>query len=251
MNAWRLVTNLSNVKQGPKIMLSLRDEAYRVTEHLSLDPDDAEGIAAEGGVARLMDVLRDAFSESGEAVTLSALEHLLFATRRERGENMKTWMAKANYAFRKAEARGAALPPVYIAFLILRRSGLSRDDRRSVLVANGGQLEPAGIANTLKRLYPDEELKEYDRTHHRAFAATGGGDGDESNDDEDDDDDEEGNVVVEAYDYLVRGAEQPGGPEALQQYETCCAAMQETEESYLAFREAKRRSRMIENARGF
>ena len=85
---------------------------------------------------------------------------------------MKQWIAKANYAYRQAEQKGAALPAVYIAFLLRRRSGLTRDDRRSVLVANGGILEVGGLANQLKRLYPDEELRVYDRTHHRGSAAT-------------------------------------------------------------------------------
>ena len=63
----------------------------------------------------MLDVPRDAFAESNESETLLSIEHMLFGVRRNRGETMKQWIAKANYAYRQAEQKGAALPAVYIA----------------------------------------------------------------------------------------------------------------------------------------
>ena len=51
--------------------------------------------------------------------------------------------------------------------MLLRKSGLGRDDRRSALASAGGDLDLAAISKTLVNPYPDEELQAYDRTGKR------------------------------------------------------------------------------------
>ena len=86
-------------KQAAKIMLALSGEAFRCVEHLSLDATSAEFIGAETGLPRLLKTLEDTFKETDEAEVLTAIEKMMFGTRRERGESMKQWISKANRFF--------------------------------------------------------------------------------------------------------------------------------------------------------
>ena len=100
---------------------------------------------------------------------------------------MRQWVTKATNAQRKAESQNCKLPDIYLAYLLLRRSGLARDDRRNVLVSTGGTLSVDNVTAALKKLYPDDELAEYDRNRHsRArLGAAHHSDDDDSGDDED------------------------------------------------------------------
>ena len=66
---------------------------------------------------------------------------------------------------RKAEARGVALPDALNAYLILRRSALTYEDRKLVLATAQGELDFGQITTALRKLFGDDELRKADEKY--------------------------------------------------------------------------------------
>ena len=76
---------------------------------------------------------------------------------------MQNYISRFRTAVRKATSLNIQVPDELVAFLMLRKSALGREDRRLVLSSAGGVLDVTAISVALKNLYPDEELKLYDK----------------------------------------------------------------------------------------
>ena len=77
---------------------------------------------------------------------------------------MGNYISRFRTSVRKATSLNVNIPDELVAFLMLRKSALAREDRRMVLSSAGGVLDATAIATALKNLYPDEELRLYDKS---------------------------------------------------------------------------------------
>ncbi len=68
---------------------------------------------------------------------------------------------------RKTRYHGAELPATVSSYLLLRRSGISQDDRKLTLATARGNLVPrVEIETSLKNLFSEEDLKKADPRFH-------------------------------------------------------------------------------------
>ena len=165
---------------------------------------------------------------------------------------MTNYLARWRTTYRTAARNGVTLSDTLQAFLVLRRAGLNQDSRRQAFASAGGVLEIAALSRTLMSLYPDEELKAYDRNFKnkgnrsnmvgevRLTSTTKDFEKGEAHvtfEDDDDDHDAPGFSLNEAECNVVE--------------QEIADSEQRLETAALAFREAKFRSNALKKARGF
>ena len=76
---------------------------------------------------------------------------------------MISYLANIRAACRKVQNRGIVVPDDLQAFLVLRRSSLSPEDRKLVLATAGGDLDLGAITTALKNLFAEDELRKADK----------------------------------------------------------------------------------------
>lgn len=215
----------------------------------------------EDGFRLIISCLDEAFGRTGLSELVRALDGLLFSARRRTGpgtETMPNYIARFRTYVRRSATLSIKIPDELQAFLLLRKASLARDDRRGVLSSAGGILDLMAISTSPKNIYPDGERQPYDRQyrnkkqtlHPAAFANVMQkfeDDCDEcmaGSDDDDGDTSDRGKCA----DGFVTEEEQ-GDTDA--EFQDCEGALDELEEVYITYREAKARSQAIRNARGY
>lgn len=159
---------------------------------------------------------------------------------------MSAYIARMKQAVRSAKLYGLEIPDLLNAYLTLRRAGLSRDGRRHVLAAAGGELDPVQIQRSLKNLYPDGETSARGRAYRRTRASANRAEVGESESDTDGTDSEkedEGDGEIQ-----MTVAEGGGVDEETRKAELYLAKHAEV---FMNYKSARPSARALRQARGY
>lgn len=134
LQAWKSVTELSLAKQGNFVALSLpnkskfgNDLRERVFENIS-----AEDLATTAGLTKVIEFLD---SELGKSAVDDAIEKWdsFDNCKREEGQTLEDFISDFEAKSSRVRATGATLPSEILAYMLMKRSGLTNVERMLVL----------------------------------------------------------------------------------------------------------------------
>ena len=247
-----------------KLINGLHGEAWRAVEHLVAEP---EKLRVKDGYKAIFAALQ-AIEKEGIVNKTEAFDLFFEQVTRRRGEPIDGYLRKKVQAWQDLQDLDevSSMSEDLLSYFILKGCSLSRDDRRSILLANKNAYTRTGIEQALRVSYHDlHELertqqsrpdlrRNWNKTARKSYAAYDDGTDDLVDDhvyeamvqseepyDEDADwpEDEMADLADEDYDEY--GDRSDGG--ASQDDEVC--------EAYVAYKEARKKLRVTQKARGF
>ena len=128
--AWREVTTLSKVKQGIAIALTLPDDESSVREKV-FDELSIADLKSEDGLDKLIAFLDKILGKDDLEDILEKFED--FEDFRRGDENTSDYIAKFDQKYSRIKKKGLKLPSEILAFKLLKRANLSKEEKLLVL----------------------------------------------------------------------------------------------------------------------
>lgn len=250
-----------------RLLNALHGEAWKAVEHLVAEQDE---LKKPDGYKAVLAALQS-IEKEGIIRKTEAFDRFFEATVRRKGEAIDSYLRKKIQAWQdlKDLDESSAMSEDLLSYHLLKGCSLSRDDRRSILLANKSSYTRAGIEQALRISYHD--LHEREKTnswkdgkghrgggHHRRSYAVH------------EDDGRSPEAVELAYEIDDEGEDYDYGEEAEEAYEVeearsddqvsdagasndgeiydAYAAMHQVRQGY---REARKKLRDVQKARGF
>lgn len=130
--AWKEITELDKKKQGVAIALSLpENDESRIREKV-FDQVKLEDLKSETGLTILIEFLDKHLAKDDLADSLEKFEDFE-DFRRSDGQSVNEYISIFDAKYRKIEKKNMKLPPEILAFKLLRRSLISKEEKMIVL----------------------------------------------------------------------------------------------------------------------
>ena len=130
--AWRIVTDIDKKKQGIAVALSLpQDEETQIREQV-FDELDLDKLNQNDGLDELIKFLDEKLGKDDLADCLEKFEDFEDYVR-DKGQSITEFIAKFDQKYNKVLKKGMQLPPEILAFKLLRRSKITKEEKMLVL----------------------------------------------------------------------------------------------------------------------
>lgn len=145
-----------------KLVNGLHGEAWRAVEHLVAEP---EKLRVKDGYKAIFAALQT-IEKEGIVKKTEAFDLFFEQVSRKRGEPIDGYLRKKVQAWHdlKDLDENSSMSEDLLSYFILKGCSLSREDRRSILLANQNAYTRTGIEQALRVSYHD--LHERERAHH-------------------------------------------------------------------------------------
>jgi len=139
---------------APRIWLRLTGEAKQCVESM-----DVKELATEDGVDKLMRLLDKQFLKE-EHDEIDKAVSVFWGCRRATGQSMESYLMTMKLAKKQMEREDpdTTIGDQAYAVRLLKRAGLSAQDKQAVLSATGARYDTDLIEKALRRLFPDVSL---------------------------------------------------------------------------------------------
>ena len=143
---------------GRRLVDALHGEAWRAVEHLVMQP---EKLKKKDGYEEVLQAL-GTIEKEGVIRKTEAFDKFFESTRRARGEAIDAYLRRKNQAWRDLcdLDETSAMSKDLLSYFVLKGCGLSREDRRSILLANKSTYDQAGIEQSLRVSFHDLHERE-------------------------------------------------------------------------------------------
>ena len=141
---WQESTSTLPAKMGAKLASRLRSVAFDATEGLVM-----ADLKKDTGVTYLLDLLRSRLQVSELHLQGAVLEEFFMTLQRAPGEQVLPWVSRFRGTLSRLKALAIDLPDPVLAWLLIRKSNLSSDQRHSVLSVGGGKWEMEATSKAL------------------------------------------------------------------------------------------------------
>lgn len=130
--AWKEVTELDKKKQGVAIALSLPENDESQIREKVFDQLNLEDLKKETGLKTLIEFLDKHLAKDDLADSLEKFEDFEDFKRSD-GQSVNEYISIFDAKYRKIEKKNMKLPPEILAFKLLKRSQISKEERMIVL----------------------------------------------------------------------------------------------------------------------
>jgi hypothetical protein len=143
---------------GRRLIDALHGEAWRAVEHLVVQP---EKLKKKDGYEEVLNAL-GSIEKEGVIRKTEAFDKFFESTRRARGEAIDAYLRRKNQAWRDLcdLDETSAMSKDLLSYFVLKGCNLSREDRRSILLANKSTYDQAGIEQSLRVSFHDLHERE-------------------------------------------------------------------------------------------
>ena len=143
---------------GRRLIDALHGEAWRAVEHLVMQP---EKLKKKDGYEEVLNAL-GSIEKEGVIRKTEAFDKFFESTRRARGEAIDAYLRRKNQAWRDLcdLDETSAMSKDLLSYFVLKGCNLSREDRRSILLANKSTYDQAGIEQSLRVSFHDLHERE-------------------------------------------------------------------------------------------
>ncbi len=147
---------------GRRLIDALHGEAWRAVEHLVMQP---EKIRKKDGFEEVLKAL-GSIEKEGVIRKTEAFDKFFESTRRSKGEAIDAYLRRKNQAWRDLRDldEASAMSEDLLAYFLLKGCGLSREDRRAILLANKSTYSQNGIEQSLRVSFHDIHEREKQTT---------------------------------------------------------------------------------------
>ena len=144
-----------------RLVDALHGEAWRAVEHLVMQP---EKLRKKDGFEEVLLAL-GTIEKEGVIRKTEAFDKFFESTRRARGEAIDAYLRRKNQAWRDLRDldESSAMSEDLLSYFVLKGCGLTREDRRSILLANKSKYDQAGIEQSL-RVFSFHDMHEKEKT---------------------------------------------------------------------------------------
>ena len=132
LELWGGATSVEENKQGVTIALSLPDDDKLHLRSTVLDKVDKDKLKGKDGLKELIALLDELLGEDDLEDSLHKYEEFE-DYKKSNGESIAQYIVNFEAKYDKVKNKGIKLPSEVLAFKLLRRSGISRDDKKLVL----------------------------------------------------------------------------------------------------------------------
>ena len=133
---------------APRAALNCHSSAFQKV--VRLDPTKLK-TTTDAGVKLLVETLGGVWGQSSLEKRFERFERAIFSTIQRHDETHESYMARHEVQFEDLISQGVTLPDIR-AYVLLRNSGLSADDKRRVIVDANGDLTYPKVTSALKLL---------------------------------------------------------------------------------------------------
>lgn len=130
--AWREITELSKTKQGIAVALSLPEEDESQIKDKVFDQIPLDDLKSEDGLNILLAFLDKHLAKDDLADSLEKFEDF-DDYRRKEGQTIHEYIATFDAKYRKVEKKNMTLPSEILAFKLLKKANISREEKLLVL----------------------------------------------------------------------------------------------------------------------
>ena len=130
--AWREITELSKTKQGIAVALSLPEEDESQVKDQVFDQISLDDLKSEDGLNILITFMDKHLAKDDLADSLKKFEDF-DDYRRKEGESIQEYIATYDCKYRKVAKKQMSLPPEILAFKLLKKANISREEKLLVL----------------------------------------------------------------------------------------------------------------------
>lgn len=154
VEVYQLAYDVPQKQLAPRIWLRLTGEANQCVEDM-----DVKELATEDGVDKLMKVLDKQFMQEDYDEIDKAVS-VFWGCRRATGQNMESYIMTMRLAKNQMEKEDpdTTIGDQAYAVRLLKRAGLSAQDKQAVLSATRARYDTDLIEKALRRLFPDVSL---------------------------------------------------------------------------------------------
>ena len=152
VNVFLLAYSVPSEQIGPRLWLRLAGEARDAVEQLDLEKD----LAVEGGHKTLLAILDSVFDQE-ECDVIDDAVNEFWNCRREAGQSMETYITNLKTAMvrMRKEDPETRISNKAFGVIMLKRAGLTAQERQQVLSATNATYDADRIETALKRLFKD------------------------------------------------------------------------------------------------
>ena len=131
--AWTVITDISREKQAIAVALFLpEDHESRIKEKV-FQHFQPEELQKESGISTLLDFLDKHLQKDELADTLEKFEDFENFKRKE-GQSMHEYVSLFDFKYKKIEKKQIKLLPEILAFRLLQRANISRQEKMTILM---------------------------------------------------------------------------------------------------------------------
>lgn len=130
--AWREITELSKTEQGIAVALSLPEEDESQIKDKVFHKISLDDLKSEDGLNILITFMDNHLAKDDLADSLEKFEDF-DDYRRKEGQTIQEYIAMFDSKYRKVEKKYMPLPPEILAFKLLKKANISRDEKLLVL----------------------------------------------------------------------------------------------------------------------
>ena len=168
IEVYQLAYDVPQKQLAPRIWLRLTGEAKQCVESI-----DVKELAKEDGVDKLMKVLDKQFMKE-EYDEIDKAVSVFWSCRRAAGQNMESYILTMRLAKNQMEKEDpdTTIGDQAYAVRLLKRAGLSAQDKQAVFECHGSQIRHGPDRTSIEKVVPrcvgDRQAKLEKRTRHRS-----------------------------------------------------------------------------------